>query len=639
MGFTYEDNSHDILSEEKINSIEVVKTPLLTEQEKEPNWEWIEKLLKKGEIIPTVTSDCFWVGGDKSDPLKRITGVFDAEVETGSSAVTDFMEQLKKEIESSAGAKKLMGKGGDFVITEMDIIAGASNHVNGSITPTMDNNYKPISITKGSEEDLSYDHSIDSTNYNTNMGYAEGRGEGVRDGLLAAFNDPDMKGFELKSDGITIHNYIIDTGGVIDEDNIKDGNDVNRGQVVLISMNVCWRDTEYTRIPPVYEKFNRCMTDLSVELNFNPSKQGRIKHACNNATFEVYVNDVRLTRTHYGFGSSKNMKKGGEALTVVPDCSGVAKGYRVEGVTSEYASLNNIGYGYEQVVDGRGKTWECKDFIGYKQKYGRDKLYEVGTDFHASGRWNKFEVNDDQVASLIDINNLRKYMGTIQVQAACHTNDNSSGRWADKREKVFVPNENFKLPKTNMVRFMTPDGPKTGHLYSNYPNKKSSDWEKYRALGDNKKSYSPNLLWIAIALKYSNDAGILPTEKGYIPQNLRDELGIPYNNITWLDLARDRKYIEDRKVSRRVKKVQKELLNSLDSSGKMEENKNINNKGCHEGVAEVVLNYYGNEQETELVTTPRFPGDGIINLGTPMEGCKKEWIKLVDASRDIAKEK
>ncbi len=34
------------------------------------------------------------------------------------------------------------------------------------------------------------------------------------------------------------------------------------------------------------------------------------------------------------------------------------------------------------------------------------------------------------------------------------------------------------------------------------------------ALGDNKKAHSPNLLWIAIALKYSNDAGILPTEKG-----------------------------------------------------------------------------------------------------------------------------
>lgn len=608
MNFDISQNSHDVLSEQNINSIELFEKQTLLEQDDvEPNWEWIEKVLKEGYTDTKVIEDCFWVGGE--DPLERISGTFNATVETGSSAVEDFMKLLIEKIESSEGAKKMLGKGGSFVIKEMDIIAGASNHIDGSITPTMDNNYNPINITKGSEEDLSYDHSIDSKNYNTNMGYAQGRGEGVKNGLLAAFNSDEVKGFSMDSDKINVSTYIIDTGGLIDED--PNQNSDNPGQVVLVRMYVCWRDEETTYVAPIYEKFNRCMTDLSVELNFNPKKQGRVGHVCNSATFEVYVNDVPLTRTHYGIGNSKSLVQGGKAEMIIPNKS---KGHIEVEVPEKYASLNNKAFFYDP--------------------YGRGVPFEQ---MHGTGRWNRFELSDDEVASLIDVNNLRKYKGEIQVQAKCFA---TGSRWSDKREKVFIPNENFSLPKTNIVRYKTPDGIKTGYLYTNKIDKEDKEtFEKYRSLGDGKKSYSPNLLWIAIALKYSDKAGILPTDdKGYIPKNVRDELNIPYDNITWLMLGRDIDYIEDRKVRPLIKKIQKDLIKVIDDSGRMEDNPNKGQKGCHEGVAEVVLNYYGNEQETELVTTPRFPSDGVINLGTPMEGCKKEWVKLVEASKKIAKE-
>ena len=62
MGFTYKDNSHDLLSEENFESINVVENNLLTEQDGEPNWEWVEKELQKAETITETKPGCFNVG-------------------------------------------------------------------------------------------------------------------------------------------------------------------------------------------------------------------------------------------------------------------------------------------------------------------------------------------------------------------------------------------------------------------------------------------------------------------------------------------------------------------------------------------------------------------------------------------------
>ena len=94
MGFTYKDNSHDILSEENFKSIEVVENNLLSEQDGEPNWEWIEKELEKEKVIINTKPECFMVGSAD----KRIRGVFEAAVTEGSSAVNDFVKILTNQI-------------------------------------------------------------------------------------------------------------------------------------------------------------------------------------------------------------------------------------------------------------------------------------------------------------------------------------------------------------------------------------------------------------------------------------------------------------------------------------------------------------------------------------------------------------
>ena len=538
MGFTYKDNSHDVLSEENFNSIEVVENHLLTEQGGEPDWEWIEKELQKSQTIVETKPACFNVG--TAD--ERIKGVFEARVTAGSSAVTDFVKILMDNIKNNENAKKYLGKGGNFTIEEMDIIAGASNAISGSITPTMDNNYKPLNITKGSPEDLKYTHKIGSdTRDKTNMGYAKGRGEGVRDGLIKEFGD--IKGFDMKPDNIKITNHIIDTGGKIDKNRNKSSHP-NEGQIVLVYMKVCWVNTTKTRIPAIIEKFNRCMTGLSVELNFDKRKQGRVTHRCDNAVFKVYVNGVPLERTGFFKGSKPSS---------FPSKSG------------EYANLNNASTG--------------------------------------GSRWNEFALNSDEVAALVKLDVLKKYKGEIQVQAKCIPQ--SSQTWRDKRDRIYIPNKGIELPKTGMVLYKTPNGAKRQYLDSGKTD-----------------GYAPIKKWIAIAIKYADpQTGILPTTpEGYIPENIMEELKIKEYNTTWDD-------VYDNEESKNI------LYDFYKNSGKIKANENKGQKGCHEGVAEVVLNYQGQPQESSTVTTPRFESGGVINLGTPMEGCKKQWVALVDASK------
>lgn len=537
MNFDSKKFNENVTSEDRLIEEKLRIKNLLTEQEGEPNWEWIENELRKAQVIKTNETECFNVGTND----KRITGTFKEKVTEGSTAVSEFVKTLLDNIKNNENAKKYLGKGGKFSIEEMDIIAGASNFIKGSITPTMDNNYNPLNITKGSPEDLKYDHRIGSDNYNYNMNtYAKGRGEGVRDGLIKAFDSID--GFDMKPENIKITNHIIDTGGVIDSDPkaLK-----NPGQVVLVWMKVCWINTTETRIPPVIEKFNRCMTGLSVIVGFDKNKQGRVKHKCDHAKFEIYVNDVPLTRTGYETGDKPSSFKSNP---------------------SKYANLNNSSDG--------------------------------------GSRWNEFALSTDEVAKLVTLDSLKKYTGEIQVQGKCIAN--KGDLWSDNRDKVYVPNEGIELPKTGMVLYKSPDGPKRQYLDSGKDG-----------------NYEPVKDWIAIAIKYANpQSGILPTTpEGYIPEDIIKELKITDINTTWGNVMKNDN----------AKKI---LYDFYKNSGKVQKNKNKGQKGCHEGVAEVILKFQDKELDSSTVTTPRFESGGIINLGTPMEGCKKEWVKLVDASKE-----
>ena len=348
---------------------------------------------------------------------ERIRGVFEAKVTEGSSAVNDFVKILMDKIKTNPEAKKYLGKGGKFEIDTMDIIAGASNAISGSITPTMDNNYKPLSITKGSPEDLKYTHKIGSDRHTQNMGYAKGRGEGVRDGLISAFDK--IEGFNMKPDNITITNHIIDTGGKIDKNRDDSATGYpNPGQVVLVWMKVCWVNTETFKKERIVEKFKRCMGDLSVQVNYIDNG----KHTCNHATFKIYANDIPLKRT--GFGLDKE---------TVSDKDG------------DYADLNNGG-GVEGEIDNRQKG-------------------SVG-----GTRVNEFKIVGKELGELVTVKNLKKFKGGIQVQAECVDKSDivTDDKWSDNRQVIYSINGKEIPPsfitKTNVIKYLYGGAATSGKL-------------------------------------------------------------------------------------------------------------------------------------------------------------------------------
>jgi len=374
MDFDISENSHDVLSEQNIG-----KSIIKEQGGGEPNWEWIKNELQKAKTIVNRDPECFQVGSADN----RIKGVFEATVTEGSDAVNKFVTQLTENIKNNPNAQKYLDTGGKFVIESMDIIAGASNSLNGSVTPTMDNNYNSLNITKGSDEDKKYTHQIGSETYNKNMGYAKGRGEGVRDGLLSIFNSGKIKGFGMNPEKIKISNYIIDTGGEIDKN--RDSN-LNEGQVALVFMKVCWVNTEVTEIPAVIEEFKRCMGGISVQVNYDGTG-----HRCNNATFKIFANGVPLKRTGWGETSSADDSKN----------------------VSEYADLNN----------------DSKD---------HEILNERPSGVSGGERYNEFKLGGEELGKIVSFDSLREYKGDLQIEAECiETSGNIRDGWFDKRKKVY----------------------------------------------------------------------------------------------------------------------------------------------------------------------------------------------------------
>ena len=382
MVFDYEKNSHDILSEQNINKSlikeqeEEIKHGEVEGGEGEPNYEWIQTQMKATTGVEDL-SGCFDVGGEGHD---RIQGLFDVTVTTGSDAVKNFVASLKNEIESHPKAKNYLGKRGNFNIESMDIIAGASNGLEGSVTPNMNNDYQPQDYN-----DEDYDHKVGSSTYSKNMGYAQGRGDNVKVELIKSL---PKNGISIDSDNISVTPYIIDTGGVTDD---EDGHLTNPGQVALVKMRVCWVDAEETVTPGLIEEFLRCMGNVSVQVNY----EGKPTHSCNAATFKIFANGEQLTRSKFGLkdGALKNSE-------------------------SEFADLNN--------GSGDGKV------------LGRKNGNQAGN------RYNEFELSSGELMKILSVEKLREFKGKLQIEAECvkPKTVRNKAQWDDDRKYVYTYEDN-----------------------------------------------------------------------------------------------------------------------------------------------------------------------------------------------------
>jgi len=263
----------------------------------------------------------------------------------------------------------------------MDIIAGASNGLEGSVTPNMNNDYQPQDYN-----DEDYDHQVGSSTYSKNMGYAQGRGDNVKVELIKSL---PKNGISIDSDNISVNPYIIDTGGVTDD---EDGHLTNPGQVALVKMRVCWVDAEETVTPGIIENFLRCMGEVSVQVNYSDTSKD---HVCNQATFKIFANGEQLTRSKFGF------KKDSMGDSV-----------------SEFADLNN---GTDDGI-----------------VLGRDDGIKGGT------RYNEFDLTSGELMKILSVEKLREFKGKLQIEAECVKPKTIKHKkeWDDRRQYIYTYEDN-----------------------------------------------------------------------------------------------------------------------------------------------------------------------------------------------------
>jgi hypothetical protein len=185
----------------------------------------------------------------------------------------------------------------------------ASNYYNGALQPTNSNDGKKI-------DDLSAYTKFKgpkTTQYKTNLKFAETRWEHIKNYMTT--NGKSL-GFFIPSEITNVKSsaYITDTGGCTDEE--RDSSKYpNPGQYAVIRGVYSSRPKKNDII---ITKIRNCINNLKVVIGYFSKYQGAVNvdnikinqntkpHGCNNATFDVYCNDLFLATVNLNNGRYTN---------------------------------------------------------------------------------------------------------------------------------------------------------------------------------------------------------------------------------------------------------------------------------------------------------------------------------------------
>tara|TARA_R110000824_G_scaffold183039_2_gene364026 strand:- start:1574 stop:2956 length:1383 start_codon:yes stop_codon:yes gene_type:complete len=305
MGFTYKDNSHDVLAEQNIGK------SIISEQ---------------GEKEEVEGEDCVTISHVGRFPVDGIAG---------SGAFTTFMNKIETTIKGNAKLADKITKGFVYV-TDFSLIGGASNHYEGhSVTPEKNNDRK----SDYSGQDYTEDNK--SSHFKKNKELSVNRAKGLADELNG---EDGLKRINVQFDEGILDNaknnaqgYIIDTGGINDKPNKSswtiNGVTYQPGQVVEVSMTICYEsgklleDPETGTTETIITKeqvtvLKKCFNGATIKVIYDPKdlkKRGLPDHSCNKAVYDIWANGYKIKRTP----------------------------------TLDYASLNNKGYLDDAEKEGR----------------------------------------------------------------------------------------------------------------------------------------------------------------------------------------------------------------------------------------------------------------------------------------------
>jgi len=264
-------------------------------------------LMEQDEDTPIVYIGEWFEDPNSGDPQKyctpiKIKGKFPAlnSTEGVDEMATEFEKSLKEEIYKNEILKKSQ-EDKTLNITELLLIGGASNVWEGVSTPyEIENDFYDLEDSKVNiinltdEEKKKYKASQQYIDDNKNL--AVSRAQNLLNSLQSTIL-PNLLVSTNYNESPKVEGYIVNTGGVSDEkSDEKFGKDKHKpGQIVKVFMTMCGIHVPKTKVKSCFAGikidviYDRTIPELNVDDSGNP-----YNHFCNNATYEITGNDIKL---------------------------------------------------------------------------------------------------------------------------------------------------------------------------------------------------------------------------------------------------------------------------------------------------------------------------------------------------------
>jgi hypothetical protein len=287
----------------------------------------------------------------------EVTGEFAVGVADNPQNVENFIARFIKVINSNPLLSDSY-KANTLYVGGIKLLGGASNRYKGTVMPDVDNNLKPVKLNPANY----------TGNYAANKYLAKQRAENLFKELLVRLPKSNIKFGENITP--TYESVIVDTGGNVDT--ARGTKYKNPGQIVKCFVDICGVKgvTGGTINQQEQEEVKTEPDNKPVESQITTKTQEVVKECFENAEIEV---------NYVGTGHKCNY-----AIYEI-----YVNGIKIKRETGQdYASLNNAG-----------------DFDD-AEKQGEQ-------------RFNKFIITKITAQEFVNVNNLSKYQGNLQIDAKC----------------------------------------------------------------------------------------------------------------------------------------------------------------------------------------------------------------------------
>lgn len=353
-----------------------------------------------------------------------------------------FVKGVQAEIDKNDILKKSQSDK-SLKVTSLSIIGGASNFFNSVPTPyEIDNNFYDLEdntvTTKTPSADETKTFTKDENIIKGNKQLSVDRANNMFNGLKQ-YSFDELQIMQNYKEEPKVEGYIVDTGGVIDEVNEKQGNDVNPGQIVKVYMVLCG-----IKVPKDIVK--SCFAGITIDVRYDRENNelnkdesgGSYNHWCNNASYVITGNDIQLKDINGEFYANLNNQWYHPVFQPIQDRSKIfpeyvnwnlrpylpkqfPNGKRISEERLQKIKKTRVVVVKMSTDDGNGGgtyqpyTMTVEKFLKKRSEYMSNDPY-LG---RGGSRSTKFEILEVTAEQFINAGNLEKYKGNLVLKAFC----------------------------------------------------------------------------------------------------------------------------------------------------------------------------------------------------------------------------